>query len=276
MATEIKTWEIVNGELKAIDSSLIEQGRKEKEHLEKWIKTNPRILGTDILVIGEQVQTKSGPLDFLGIDNEGNLVIVELKRDKVPREALTQAIDYASDIANWSTEKISEVCFRFSGKSIDEQYSEYFESNDDFIINNSQRLLLVGFGVEESLNRMIEWLSQNFDVSINAIILNYVITSSGNELLSRTVIIPEEVEKERSSKRKRTKSIVKTLFETNKLREGDILIYHPAVEKGFDISDKRIKATIVNINSTKSCLKREDDSELYSFSKLRWVIIEEL
>ncbi len=64
MATEIKTWEINDGKLKQVKSNLAESGRKESEHLEKWIKTKPEILGTDILIIGEQVYTKSGPLDF--------------------------------------------------------------------------------------------------------------------------------------------------------------------------------------------------------------------
>jgi hypothetical protein len=48
---------------------------------------------------------------------------------------------------------------------------------------------------------MIEWLSSNFDMAINAIVLNYVKTSNGAELLSRTVTIPEEIAKEKSNKR---------------------------------------------------------------------------
>jgi RecB family endonuclease NucS len=52
------------------------------------------------LIIGEQVQTKSGYLDFLGIDKNGNTVIIELKRDKLPREVIAQTIDYASDVAS--------------------------------------------------------------------------------------------------------------------------------------------------------------------------------
>ena len=70
------------------------------------------------------------------------------------------------------------------------------------VINKAQRLLLVGFSIEEPLSRMIEWLSSNYDMGINAIVLNYIKTSSGDELLSRTVIIPEEVEKAKSDKKK--------------------------------------------------------------------------
>ncbi|CAH9018676.1 endonuclease NucS domain-containing protein [Candidatus Nitrosacidococcus sp. I8] len=118
MTTEIKTWEIINGELVEIDTSLTKQGRKEKDDLEKWIKTSPKILGEDILLIGEQVWRKSGPLDYLGIDNQGNLVIIELKRDKLPREVLAQAIDYASDVADWDMDRLNEICLNL--KSIQE------------------------------------------------------------------------------------------------------------------------------------------------------------
>ncbi len=48
---------------------------------------------------------------------------------------------------------------------------------------------------------MIEWLSNNYGVSINAIVLKYIKTKNGEELMARTVIIPEEIEKERIRKR---------------------------------------------------------------------------
>jgi len=204
MSTEIKTWEIIDGKLGAINSTLAENGRKETEHLEEWIKTQTDILGTDILIIGQQVYTKSGPLDFLGIDNNGNLVIVELKRDKLARVVLAQAIDYASDLATWDIDKISEICILYTGNNLEDHLTANFENLeiDDLTINQSQRLLLVGFSIEESLSRMIEWLSSNFDMAINAIVLNYVKTSNGAELLSRTVTIPEEIAKEKSNKKK--------------------------------------------------------------------------
>lgn len=204
MATEIKTWEIKEGSLTEIRSSLAENGRKEREDLEKWISTETSILGDDIRIIGEQVYTRSGTLDYLGIDNKGNLVIIELKRDKLARETLAQAIDYASDVAKWDTEKIREICLSYTGQSIDDFIAENFEDIDDdsFVINESQRLLLVGFSMDSSLTRMIEWLSDNYDLAINAILLKYVKTSSGNELISRMAIIPEDVEKDKMNKKK--------------------------------------------------------------------------
>jgi len=204
MATEIKVWQIVNdNNLELIETTMSETGRKETEDLEKWIRSNSLILGQDILIIGEQVPTKSGRIDFLGIDKSGNLIIIELKRDMLPRDVLVQAIDYASDISSWDVDKISEVCTKYTNQGLEDYLNENLEDMDleDLMINKSQRILLVGFSVEESLQRMIEWLSNNYDVSINAVILKYIKTKNGEELIARTVIIPEEIERERIKKR---------------------------------------------------------------------------
>lgn len=189
-----------------VNTKLADNQRREREDLERWIKTNPKILGEDILVIGEQVKTKSGYLDFLGIDNAGNTVIVELKRDKLAREVIVQAIDYASDIVSWDIDKLSEICQGLNKQGLEDYMSENFEdlNTEDIVINSAQRLLVVGFGIDESTNRMIEYLSNNFSMAINAVILSYSKTSLGNELISRTVIIPEEVEKQKVNKKKFT------------------------------------------------------------------------
>jgi len=92
----------------------------------------------------------------------------------------------------------------FTGNSLEDHIAINFEDVEisDLTINQSQRLLLIGFSIEESLSRMIEWLSNNFDMAVNAIVLSYIVTSDGTELLSRTVTIPEEIAKEKSNKKK--------------------------------------------------------------------------
>ena len=205
MGTEIKSWQIIDGTLQSSHSTLAAEGRTEPYDLEPWIESNPEIVGAGIAIIGPQVQTKSGPIDLLGIDKSGNPIIIELKRSKLPREALAQAVDYASDVASWSIDKLSEVCSEKQGKSLEEYLGEVFEDIDveSLNINDTQRIILVGFSIESSLERMIEWLSDNFSVSINAVVLHYTKTTGGDELLTRTAIISEELEQERVTKRKK-------------------------------------------------------------------------
>ena len=93
MATQIKTWQIVDGKLQEIETKLSDIGRTEAYDLESWIVSNPSIIEQDLTIIGRQVKTNSGPLDLLALDHAGNSVIIELKRDKLPREVLAQAID---------------------------------------------------------------------------------------------------------------------------------------------------------------------------------------
>lgn len=205
MGTEIKTWEIVDGKLASVDTALKTEGRTEPYHLELWLSSNPEIIGADIMIIGRQVKTKSGPIDLLGIDKSGNTVIIEIKRDELPRESLAQAIDYASDVADWTVERLGEVCSEYTKKSFEDAFNDAFPDVDpeNVNLNSTQRILLVGFSIEASLERMIEWLSDSYGVNINAIVLSYVKTKSGDELLTKTSIISEEMEQERTRKPKR-------------------------------------------------------------------------
>ena len=257
MGTEIRTWEIIDDKLTSIDTTLAENNRRETEHLEKWLKTQPKILGDNIVIIGEQVQTKSGPLDYLAIDENGNTVIVELKRSKLPREVIAQSMDYASDVANWEIEKLSEICIKHTGKNLEDTLIEKFENIEieELTINLNQRILLVGFGIQESLNRMIEWLSNKYDISINAIVLKYVKTSSGNELLSRTVIIPEEVEKAKSNKKKFSiaTSDEPGEYETEKLTELLIKYFRKNL-----YSVRRLKNIVIPALFENEVMTRED------------------
>lgn len=123
----------------------------------------------------------------------------------LPREALVQAIDYASDVAELSVERLSEICTQYTGKSLEEHLVESFPDIDleNININESQRIVLVGFGIEGALERMVNWLSNSYDVSVNAILLKYIQTSKGDELLTRVAVISEEVVKQHIEKKKK-------------------------------------------------------------------------
>jgi len=46
-----------------------------------------------------------GIIDLLCIDESGNLIVVELKRDKTPREVTAQTLDYASWVDSLTSER---------------------------------------------------------------------------------------------------------------------------------------------------------------------------
>jgi hypothetical protein len=209
MATTINAWQVVNGKPTALTSSLADQ-HKETE-VESWIFDGaPEILGDDIALIGRQVKAGGGTLDLIGIDGDGNVVIVELKRDKVPRDAVAQAIDYASDVASWNTEQLDEICREQRKKSLRDYLDERFgqEAPDEISIENI-RILLVGFPRigDERAERMVGWLSEQFDVPINMLVLGYLKSNSGDELLLRTATLPEGTDVEKATRTKSRKTI---------------------------------------------------------------------
>lgn len=116
MGTEIKIWQIIDNKLTSVDTTMPEGDRLERE-LEQWIESNPEIIGSDVMIIGRQVETESGTIDLLGIDRSGNTVIIELKRGLLPRNVLAQAIDYASNVAEWKDgTKLNEECLKYTQK----------------------------------------------------------------------------------------------------------------------------------------------------------------
>lgn len=194
MGTGIKTWQIIDNKLTPVDTTMSDEGCLEYD-LESWIWSNPEIIGTDIMIIGRQVETASGTIDLLGIDRSGNTVVIELKRGLLPRDALAQAIDYASDVAGWTLDRLHEICSEHKQKVFEEVFVETFQTIDlsSINFNKGQRIVLIGFSIEESLERMIEWLSDSYGVDINAVLLSYVKTKGNEEhqLLVKTSIIEE-------------------------------------------------------------------------------------
>jgi ribosomal protein S24E len=201
MATEIKSWEIVDGRLEPVESRLADHGRE--LDLESWLETDPSIIRPGLKIIGRQVMTRSGPLDLLAIDRTGSVIVIELKRDKLPRDVIAQAMDYAADIATWSLEKLGEVCASYSGEALEDVLGGAFSDIDleSLTINGTQRIVLVGFALEPALERVIEWLSEAYGVGINAVVLKYVRARNGAELLVRSAVISEEEEVTRTGTR---------------------------------------------------------------------------
>ena len=77
------------------------------------------ILSSEWMLIGRQEETShGGRIDLLAIAPDGSLVLVELKRDRTPREIIAQALDYASWVEQLTPERIVQIYQRFSDGEI--------------------------------------------------------------------------------------------------------------------------------------------------------------
>lgn len=82
MPEEIRLWEVRDQEsLAEVSKARLDAEKR----IELWIEKDIKVLRPDVMVIGRQVATAYGKfIDILCMDGSGNLVIVELKRDKTP------------------------------------------------------------------------------------------------------------------------------------------------------------------------------------------------
>jgi len=92
--------------LYSLDGTNLRPVRREsypEENLESWIERNPAVLDEDepLVIIGRQVPTDAGPIDLLALNQNGDLVVIELKRGRTPGETIVQALDYISIVEGW-------------------------------------------------------------------------------------------------------------------------------------------------------------------------------
>lgn len=142
--------------------------------------------------MGRQTETPGGPLDLLGVDSDGNLVVFELKRGSLTREAVAQIIDYASYLSDLVPEELSKHISERSGKlgidKIDDYRSWYQEQfARDLPTVQKIKMFLVGLGVDDRARRMVSYLSKSdIDISLTTF---YGFEKDGNIFLARHVEI---------------------------------------------------------------------------------------
>jgi RecB family endonuclease NucS len=133
----------------------------EEKLLEDWIENNPASLLDDqaLLPIGRQVLTNLGSyIDLLCLDREGNAVVVELKRDRTPRDTLAQALEYASFIADLDSDQMESILRTYTNDevtSLAEYHRESFklETNEAVAFNKRQSIVIVGQNVTREIRQ---------------------------------------------------------------------------------------------------------------------------
>ena len=165
MPDEIKLWaQDSDGVVSPVDR--IPQVDYERE-FEDTLIARPDMLMPGLTLVGRQLQTASGPLDLLGVDADGRLVVYELKRGDTPRDAISQAIDYASWLDSLDFDELSQRISEHVPAGLSrafevfaDWYAESF-AEEQFSEMRPSRIVLVGLGIEPSAERMARWLNSS-------------------------------------------------------------------------------------------------------------------
>lgn len=191
MPTDTRIWRVSDGDrLEELPSCQLDR----EERLEVWLERDISILAPDLLVIGRQVPTAyNGFIDLLCIDADGDLTIIEMKRDKTPREITAQALDYASWVAELSHDEVSSIAdgyFSGRGTSFAEVFQQRFGDDLPEILNENHSMIVLGSRIDDSSERIVRYLSEQWNVPINAASFKFLGSpASGGEFLARTFLL---------------------------------------------------------------------------------------
>jgi len=158
--------------------------------LEDMIVAAPRILSDEWMLIGRQERTGSaGIIDLLGVAPDGTLVLIELKRDRTPREVVAQAIDYAVWVEGLEAQDIAAIYGRFApGRDLAADFLARFgQPLDEDTLNDSHQIVIVATHLDDSSERIVAYLNKR-DIAINVLCFQ-VFTLGDQQLLSRAWLL---------------------------------------------------------------------------------------
>ena len=170
--------------------------------LEDILTANPDMLEEGLQLVGRQTSTAGGPLDLLGVDSDGVLVVFELKRGTLNREAVAQVIDYASHLNTMDADGLGSHIENQSGKNgieniddFEDWYSKLRESNElpeeDLEALKPPRMVLVGLGVDDTTERMVNYMASG-GMDISLLTFYGFVNTDGKTLLARNVEVDSD------------------------------------------------------------------------------------
>ncbi|CAI1817812.1 Uncharacterised protein [Serratia fonticola] len=131
----------------------------------------------------------------MAIAPDASLILIEIKRDRTPREVVAQALDYASWVDDLTADRLSQIYEKFSsGGNLGEAFKQRFNIElEEESINKSHQIIIVAAELDPSTERIVDYLSKN-GISIN--VLFFKVFQHGDEqFLSRAWLIdPSETQ----------------------------------------------------------------------------------
>jgi Endonuclease NucS len=191
MPFSMNLWQVQGQDLQEINHEAL----NDEQRLEDWVVKDPSILGIDVLLIGRQVTTAShGRIDLLAIDGEANLVVLELKRDKTPREIVAQALDYASWVNDLSYEQIETITKNFTAKPLSQAFSDHYGFSIPQTVNGNHSMVILASELDDSSERIVQYLGDQYGVPINVLFFTFFKTASSEFVGRAWLKDPEEVQ----------------------------------------------------------------------------------
>jgi hypothetical protein len=190
----------IDGEKEFIEYKKKEFDEEHRERtLESWLESNPDSIVEDgrLSIIGRQVATNFVSfIDLLALDRTGNVVILELKRDKTPRETIAQALEYASFAEGLGHQELQKILQDYTGDESADLVEYHrrihgIEQDEPVSFNKDQRIVIVGHEITPEIRQTALFLRSK-RLGITCVEFNYFKTDSGERLISNDIVVGEE------------------------------------------------------------------------------------
>ncbi len=197
MTLEMAIWRITEAGPVGLSFGSLDLERR----LEDMIVADPSLTGMDLLVIGRQVRTSfGGNIDVLATDVEGRIHVLELKRDRTPRDVVAQILDYGSWVQDLDLEAVTALYAEHNdGAGFDDAFVGRFGGALPDVFNSDQQLTIVASELDSASDRIVSYLAERFSVPVNAVFFRHFVDGT-SEYLARTWLIPPEEAETRSAR----------------------------------------------------------------------------
>lgn len=140
-----------------------------EEELQDYLDEHPEQLEKGLVLIAREMPVSAGKIDLLGVDEEGKLVVIELKRAGVSREAIAQALDYAAALYYDDLEDLIAAIdaggYIDAANGFEQWYLSSFDA-EDILDLWPARLLVAGNHIDDSADRIANFLSDEYGLSV--------------------------------------------------------------------------------------------------------------
>ncbi|GAB2767556.1 hypothetical protein GCM10027020_20420 [Nocardioides salsibiostraticola] len=187
MPVEMQMWRMEDDRPRSLTSAVLPS----EAALEKFLEKDPSLLGVRLLIIGRQVHTPHGKfIDLLAIDAEGTVHVLELKRDRTPRDVVAQVLDYGSWVSTLGREEILDVASNYLSEPFEAAFEKVFGDVPPDELNADLQLTIVATDLDASSERIVEYL-RDFGVPINAVFFSFF-DDDERQYLARSWLVSEK------------------------------------------------------------------------------------
>lgn len=178
-----------------------------ESHLEDWLENSPPALAQEpILWIGRQtgaaVEESTIFPDLLGLDSNGDLVIVELKRDEAPPKVVAQLLEYAAWANELSEQQIQDIAEKYLATRDEFKETHFHDAIRDVFdipdtdeippLNRNLRLYIVAGSIPARIAHVCRFLRTSHGMDINCVDVSTFKTEDGERLVSLDKTVGDE------------------------------------------------------------------------------------